>query len=290
MKKVLSIVLVLLTLCACANKNDQSKISNGSDVIFTGPDNVSFTKQDMYDAMKTIDADLIANDILKHIALKNENVDIEDLNKQVDELIEMYTSMGYEAYIVAQYGSIDAFRDYYQSQLLVNALSKVYVQENYDKLVSEDAPVKMQMAIFNELADAEKCIEDVNNGSTFDMAAVNNNSTNTPQSNVYSDSDESLVYDVKEYLNSTDTLGLSSIITYTTSAVGADGTSSETSTYYVLNIESRNPEEFKNEYIDLLSASQELATVKNYFLEKHNISFYDQDVYKLMSEAYEVLK
>ena len=290
MKKVLSIVLVLLTLCACANKDNQSKISNGSDVIFSGPNGVSYTKQDIYDAMKTIDADLIVNDILKHIAMKNENIDLDDINSQVDELIDMYTSMGYEEYIISQYGSMEVFREYYVSQLLVNELSKVYVLENYDKLLSEDSPVKMQMAIFNELADAEKCIEDVNNGSTFDMAAVNNNSTNTPQSSVYSDSDQTLVYDVKEYLNSTDTIGLSSIITYTTSAVGTDGTSSETSTYYVLNIESRNADDFKDEYVELMAANQELSTVKNYFLDNHDISFYDQDIYKLMSSEYEVLK
>ena len=290
MKKVLSIILVLLTLCACAKKDNQTKISNGSDVIFTGPNNVSYTRQDMYDAMKTIDADLIVDDILKHIAMKNDSINIDDLNTQVDELIEMYQSMGYESYIIAQYGSLDAFREYYLSQLLINELSKVYVLENYDKMLSEDAPVKMQMAIFSELADAEKCIEDVNNGSTFDMAAVNNNSTNTPQSTVYSDSDETLVYDVKEYLNSTDTIGLSSIITYTTSAVGADGTTAETSTYYVLNIESRNADDFKDEYVELMSAKQDLSTVENYFLDKHDISFYDQDIYKLMSSEYEVLK
>ncbi|MBQ1567900.1 MAG: hypothetical protein IIZ80_08450, partial [Erysipelotrichaceae bacterium] len=260
------------------------------DVIFTGPNNVSYTRQDMYDAMKTNDADLIVNDILKHIALKNDNISIDELNTKVDELIDMYQSMGYEAYIIAQYGSMDAFREYYLSQLLVNELSKVYVLENYDRLVSEDTPVKMQMAIFAEQADAEKCIADVNSGSTFDMAAVNNNSTNTPQSNVYSDADETLAYDVKEYLNSTDTLGLSSIITSTNSTVGADGTSVETSTYYVLNIESRNADDFKDEYVEMMAARQELATVKNYFLEKHEISFYDQDLYKLMSAEYEVLK
>ena len=290
MKKALGILLVLLTLCACANKDNKTKISNGSDVIFTGPNNVSYTRQDMYDAMKTIDADLIVNDILKHIALKNDNISIDELNTQVDELIDMYQSMGYEAYIIAQYGSMDAFREYYLSQLLVNELSKVYVLENYDRLVSEDTPVKMQMAIFAEQADAEKCIADVNSGSTFDMAAVNNNSTNTPQSNVYSDADETLAYDVKEYLNSTDTLGLSSIITSTNSTVGADGTSVETSTYYVLNIESRNADDFKDEYVEMMAARQELSTVKNYFLEKHEISFYDQDLYKLMSAEYEVLK
>ncbi|MBQ1568058.1 MAG: hypothetical protein IIZ80_09240, partial [Erysipelotrichaceae bacterium] len=118
MKKALGILLVLLTLCACANKDNKTKISNGSDVIFTGPNNVSYTRQDMYDAMKTIDADLIVNDILKHIALKNDNISIDELNTQVDELIDMYQSMGYEAYIIAQYGSMDAFREYYLSQLL----------------------------------------------------------------------------------------------------------------------------------------------------------------------------
>ncbi|MBO7677073.1 MAG: hypothetical protein J6S49_06130 [Erysipelotrichaceae bacterium] len=290
MKKVLSIVLVLMTLCACGNKGGQTRISNGADVIFKGPDNVTYTKQDMYDAMKTIDSQLIIDDILRHIALKNENINIDDINSEVDELIEMYTSLGYEQYIISQYGSMDAFRQYYQSQLLVNNLGKVYVEENYDKLVADDSPVKMQMAIFADLAEAEKCIADVNGGSTFDMAALNNNSTNTPQSNVYSDADESLAYEVKEYLNSTDSLGLSSIITQTSSTVGADGTATETSTYYVLNIESRNPDEFKDEYLELMAARQDQATVRDYFLQKHNISFFDQDIYKLMSSEYEVLK
>ena len=279
-----------MTLCACGNKGGQTRISNGADVIFKGPDNVTYTKQDMYDAMKTIDSQLIIDDILRHIALKNENINIDDINSEVDELIEMYTSLGYEQYIISQYGSMDAFRQYYQSQLLVNNLGKVYVEENYDKLVADDSPVKMQMAIFADLAEAEKCIADVNGGSTFDMAALNNNSTNTPQSNVYSDADESLAYEVKEYLNSTDSLGLSSIITQTSSTVGADGTATETSTYYVLNIESRNPDEFKDEYLELMAARQDQATVRDYFLQKHNISFFDQDIYKLMSSEYEVLK
>ena len=290
MKKALGIIMVLLALCACAGKDNQTKISYGSDVIFTGPDNVSFTKQQVYDAIKAVDADLIANDILEHIAKKNSSINLEELNKEVDELVEMYVSMGYESYIVSQYGSIEFFKEYYLSQLLVNELGKVYVIENYDKLLSEDSPVKMQMATFDNLEDAEKCIADVNAGSTFDMAAINNNSTNTPQSAVYSDSDETLAYDVKEYLNSTDTTGLSSIITYTTSVVNEEGNTVDKNTYYVLNIESRNAEDFKDEYIELLASNQDVNTVKNYFLETHEISFHDQDIYKLMSSAYEVLK
>ena len=128
------------------------------------------------------------------------------------------------------------------------------------------------------------------------MAAVNNNSTNTPQSTVYLDSDQTLVYDVKEYLNSTDTIGLSSIITYTTSAVGTDGTSSETKmaihamSHATDFIAFAGNKAASDEYVKLLTANQELSTIKNYFLGNHNISFYDQDIYKLMSSEYEVLK
>lgn len=282
--------MIMLALCACTSKNNSSKISNGSDLIFKGPNNVSYTKQEMYDLMKDIDAELIVDDILKKIALKNENVDIEKIESEVDEMVELYVSMGYEAYIISQYGTIDAFREYYLSQLLVQELSKVYVIENYDKILADDSPVKMQMGIFTTLEDAQKCIDDVNSGSTFDMAAINNNSTNTPESAVYSDSDSSLVYEVKEYLNSTDTTGLSSIITYTTTTTDTNGNSVESNTYYVLNIESRNADDFKDQYIELKALDQSADTVKNYFFESHDISFYDQEIYKLMSESYEVLK
>ena len=290
MKKILVVAITLLVLAGCGSKGSQSKLSNGTDVLFTGPNNVSYTKQEMYDDLKAIDAEIITKFILTKIALNNETINSDELYAEVDELIEAYKSMGYENYIISQYGSMEAFREDYYSELLVAELSKVYVVENYDKLLADDSPVKMQMATFTDLADAEKCIADVNNGSTFDMAAVNNNSSNAPQSTVYTDSDSSLAFEVKEYLNSTDTTGLSTIITSTTSTTGADGTAVENNTYYVLNIESRNAEDFKDDYINVLASSQSTEDIKKYFLETHEISFYDQDIYKLMSETYEVLK
>ena len=289
MKKVISIMLVLLALVGCSSSH-VTKLSAGDDVIFKGPDNVSYTKEDMYDCLKTVDAEVVIQDILEKIALKSPDVDIEDLNKQVDELIELYESMGYESYIISQYGSMDVFRDYYLSELLVQELGKVYVKENYDSLKADKPPVKMQMAIFETVEDAQKCIDDFNNGNTFDMAAVNNNSTNAPASSIYLDSDESLIYEVKDYINSTDTIGVSSIITYTTTSTDSEGKEAETNTYYVLNIESRDPEEFKDEYISLLAMNVSTDTVKSYFLSTHDISFYDQDIYLMVSNAYEVLK
>ena len=70
-------------------------------------------------------------------------------------------------------------------------------------------------------------IDEFNNGATFDMAALNNNSQEAAMERVYTDTDSSLVFEVKEYLNNTDTLGVSSIITSTSTTTDTQGNSTD---------------------------------------------------------------
>ncbi|MBQ1482659.1 MAG: membrane lipoprotein lipid attachment site-containing protein [Erysipelotrichaceae bacterium] len=289
MKKIIVILFALLLLAGCSNANHYSSLSDGDEVIFSGP-NMTYTKNDLYKSLKVSSEDAIASDIIDKIALKLDGIDMESINKQADELIETYQSLGYESYIISSYGSLDAYRKSYVSTLLLSELSKAYVNEKFDELSAEKKPVKMQLASFANEDDAKKCIEDVNNGSTFDMAAVNNNAANAPQSSVYTDDDTSLVYEVKDYLNSTDTTGVSTIIVSTSSTQDADGNINENNTYYVLNVESRNVADFKDEFVDLLATTVSSDDVRNYFLSSHEIEFFDQDLYKIMTEAFEVLK
>ena len=289
MKKIIVILFALLLLAGCSNANHYSSLSDGDEVIFSGP-NMTYTKNDLYKSLKVSSEDAIASDIIDKIALKLDGIDMESINKQADELIETYQSLGYESYIISSYGSLDAYRKSYVSTLLLSELSKAYVNEKFDELSAEKKPVKMQLASFANEDDAKKCIEDVNNGSTFDMAAVNNNAANAPQSAVYTDDDTSLVYEVKDYLNSTDTTGVSTIIVSTSSTQDANGNINENNTYYVLNVESRNVADFKDEFVDLLATTVSSDDVRNYFLSSHEIEFFDQDLYKIMTEAFEVLK
>lgn len=289
MKKIIVILFALLLLAGCSNANHYSSLSDGDEVIFSGP-NMTYTKNDLYKSLKVSSEDAIASDIIDKIALKLDGIDMESINKQADELIETYQSLGYESYIISSYGSLDAYRKSYVSTLLLSELSKAYVNEKFDELSAEKKPVKMQLASFANEDDAKKCIEDVNNGSTFDMAAVNNNAANAPQSAVYTDDDTSLVYEVKDYLNSTDTTGVSTIIVSTSSTQDADGNINENNTYYVLNVESRNVADFKDEFVDLLATTVSSDDVRNHFLSSHEIEFFDQDLYKIMTEAFEVLK
>ena len=288
MKKIVGLLFVILLVAGCSGSNSYSALSDGKDVIFEGPKQ-SYTKDDLYKSLKVSSTDAIVNDIMNNIALKYD-IDMEAIEQEADDYMNEYIEMGYESYIVAYYGSMEAFRDSYVSSVLLSKLAEEYVKENYDSMVEEDKPVKMQVASFNTLEEAEACIADYNNGSTFDMAALNNNSNEAPQSNVYTDDDDSLVYEVKEYLNSTDALGLSSVITYATTKTDDDGKDVDEVTYYVLNVESRNADEFKEDYIKHAANNVSSDSVKEYFLNKHEIKFYDQDLYDQLTAKYEGLK
>lgn len=289
MKKIIIVLFALLLLAGCSDGNHYSSLSNGDDVLFTGP-NITYTKNDLYKSLKLSNTSGISSNILDKIALNLDGIDMDQINADADELIETYQSMGYESYIIASYGSVEAYRSSYVSSLLLAELCKEYVKEDFDHMVEEKKPVKMQVASFASLEDAEKCIEDVKGGSTFDMAAVNNNADSAPVSSVYTDDDSTLAFEIKDYLNSNENSGVSSVIVNTTTSQGADGSVVENNTYYVLNVESRDVETFKDEAISIMASELSTDDVKNYFLSTHQIEFFDQDLYKSMSSLYEVLK
>ena len=280
MKKVITLLFVLLLLVGCSSKG-YSKLSDGSEVIFTGPNNESFTKNDLYESLKISSVDAVENDILDKIA-ESEELDLTDVETEADGLVEMYQQLGYETYIIQYYGSIEAFKKYYISSGILTLLTNRYVEENYEIFKASDKPVKMKMASFETEEIANKVIEEVNNGSTFEMACANNGYTSEVSEAIYLDSDSDLDYNVKDYLNSTDTTGLSTVI--------ESDSDDDTHVYYVLDITDRDVDNFKDEYITEKVADCDSDDVKNYMFNKHDIEFYDQDIYELMKSEYEVFE
>lgn len=287
MKKLLTILFALLILVGCSQKG-YSELSDGSEVIFKGPD-TTYTRQDLYKSLKVASEEDIDADILKKIAI-NLNVDLSDVEKEAQETLEMYKSMGYEQMITAYYGSEEAFIEMYKSNGIMTKLSEVYVNDNYDKLVADDKPVKMQLVNFDSQDTANKFVEEVNGGKKFEDAAAENGYTNECNVQVYLDSDETLPINVKSYLNETVSTGLSSIIIVTNTSTDADGNLTTVDSYYVLNIISKNPDEFKEDYVQARITASGEEGVKEYLFSTHDIKFYDQDIYEIMKARYEVLK
>lgn len=288
MKKIFILLISLLLLASCSNSNSYSYLSDGDEVIFSGNDK-NYTKSDLYKTLKLSGDSILETDIINKIS-ETYDIDVEQIEKDAEDYLNSYLEIGYESLIISYYGSLQAFKQEFISSQILNKLAEIYVEENFDELVNEDNPTKMQVVFFSELEDAEKFVEDVNNGSSFNEAAVNAGYETAPLENVYSDTDSSLVLEVKDYLNSTDNVGLSTIISSKTSSKDENNEDIETLTYYVLNIISRDVQDFKEDYISQKAVQESAQDVKDYFVKKHNIKFYDQDLYEIMSEKYEVLK
>lgn len=286
MKKLLITLFALLMLVGCSSKG-YSKISDGDEVLFKGPD-ITYTKDELYNSLKKASEESIENDIINKIATKM-NLDLQKADEEAEEMLQLYKSMGYESAIIAYYGSDESFKQMYINDGILRLLSGKYIDEKYDELISKDKPVKMQLVSFGDEETANKFIEDINSGSTFETAAINNGYTTETTPSVYIDSDD-LVVDVKQYLNETNNLGLSSIITSTSSSTDANGNISNLNTYYVLNIISRDAKEFLDDYKAVKQENLDTVTVKNWLFENHNIEFFDQDIYEMMKSTYEVLK
>lgn len=280
MKKVLIVLFALLVLVGCSDKG-YSKLSNGDEVIFKGPD-YEYKKDDLYKALKVTSASSIENDILRKIA-NNLNIDLTELEEEINELIDLYMAMGYDEY------SVSMFKESYMASGIIAKLGEVYVSNEFDSFVEEDSPIKMQYAYFDTVEAANSFKADIANGNTFDTAAVNNGYELDCSVNVYLDSDN-IPLNVKSYINSSSTTGVTDVIVVTNSTTDADGNITSTDSYYVLNIESRNVEEFKEEYIQAKVEVLGTDEIKNYMFENHKIDFYDQDIYEMMIAEYEALK
>lgn len=279
MKKIITILFSLLILVGCTQKG-YSQLSNGDDVIFKG-DDIEYKKSDLYKSLKISSDYIIEDDVLRKIATKLD-VDIDALGNEADSELEMYQSYYDEATLMA-------YKEQLISDKILTKLSEIYLNENYTDFVSEDKPIKMQMASFSDESTANQFINDVNAGTDFQTAATNNGYQGDSSMKIYFDSD-SIALNVKSYINSTATNGLSTIIVETSSSTDADGNTTETNTYYVVNIESRDVNEFVDEYKSAKLDKLGIDAVKEYMFSKYDVKFYDQDLYEIMYAKYEDLK
>jgi len=279
MKKLLLVLVILLTLCGCS-KAEYSQVSNGSDLIYEGTSKL--TKADLYKKLKLTGADAIENLIIEKIA-EIEGIDVQ---AEEDALIEELKNAGYYDYYVAYYfGSEEALINYFHADTVLTALEKKEVNDNFDEYVTEYAPVKMQVVYFDDIETANKIIEDVNTGMTFAEAAVANGYAGEPSSQVYLDTDDAIPVEVKSYVNETNTLGISTVITSLSTTTDTDGNEVEAAKYYVLFIDSRDASEFKEDFLNVVLYEFNSDEFKTQLFQEHEVEYFDQDLYDLMGSG-----
>lgn len=283
MKKLLVALITVLLLASCSSDNSLSKLSDGNDIIYKS-DKETFTKNDLYRALKVSSSDAILNDIFKKIAII-EGVDMTEVAAQADEAVEFYQSLGYESMIISYYGSIEAYKQIFSNNIITYELAKIYVEEKLDEFVQVDNPVKLKYAKFETEEDLNQFIADLESVE-FVEAATNNNAAEKVDEALTLDSDEALPLEVKEYLRNSDETNVNKTFT----VLEKDSSGAEVSYYYLVNVTERDLANLKDTYIETKADEVDTDEVKSFFLGRHEIEFFDQDIYDLVTEEYEVLK
>lgn len=280
MKKILLVLFSLLIITGCASQKGYSQLSNGDDIIFKS-DDIVYKKSDLYKSLKVSSDDIVENDVLRKIAIKL-NVDIDSLSEEAQSEVDMYASLYDEAVLMA-------YKEQLVSDKIQNKLNEIYLDENLSDLSKEDKPVLMQLVSFDDENTANLFVDEVNAGKDFQTAAKDNGYQDDCATRVYFD-DDNLAINVKSYINSTASNGLSSIIVETSTQTDENGNQTDTNKYYVINIESRNIDDFTEEYKAAKLEKIGIDSVKEYMFKNHDVKFYDQDIYEIMIAKYEDLK
>ncbi|MBQ1477375.1 MAG: hypothetical protein IIZ33_04450 [Erysipelotrichaceae bacterium] len=285
MKKVLVILLSLLLLAGCSASDGYAHASNESDVIFTAG-KTKYTKGDLFYTLRSYDySSIVMNDMIYSI-MEAEGVDMTEYEESADSTMEMYRQIyGLENF--DSYGGDDAFKKALIVEHHLEHEKEEMIDEKLDTYLEEDSPVQAKVAWFDVKEDAEAVLKEIEEGATIEMASLAHGFNGQISATVYLDSDSTLPLQVKEYLAGNTETGMAPVIIAMTTTTDAEGNSVETPRYYVIEVLSRDVNDFKEDYYALKSEAIENNDVFKRLLEGHEIHFYDQGTLDLMKKTYE---
>ncbi len=283
MKKVLLVLLTVLFLFGCSGNGGTAKVSDGETAIITSPDG-DYTKQDLFDAFMNTDISYtLLQNICRQIAVK-EGFEVEE---SVNETLELYKSIYGEQFdtLAESYGGLEAFTEYLRGSASITRLYDEYIKINLDQYIEEYKPFKGQVVYFDSAEDVASFLERVKGGADFAETATAMGYLLDASGQVYTDKD-SLPFEVKEYINAASGTGLSDPIETVLSTSDANGTTTETTRYYVVNILDKDAGNFQEEFINSLRSHVDSVPAMNYYFGKYNLTVHDQRVYDLLSKTY----
>lgn len=286
MKKLIILLACLLLLCGCQNKKG-IKVTDGDTSIIEIAGS-KFTKEDLFNQMKGIsgaDTTLVA---LKLKLAELEKIDLSELEKEASDYVDYIASYG-EDY-VEYYGGEDVIKYSYMASSIDSAFVKEYVTRHLDEYVTDYKPFYAQYVSFEDDETANKLIEAIKEGSTFDMAAADLGIQDDPSLHVYTERD-TLPEEIKEYCLSLTEPVLSNVIKGATEGTDEEGNAITTDIYYVVNVPTCDINDYKEEFAQHLAdyGYVDASIPLNDMFKAHTINIYDEDIYNALSQTYGAL-
>ena len=286
MKKIVLLISILLTLCACSSSHTTT-VSDGDKVFYERPDKTTLTKQELYSYAKTLDVATSIKDNLVLKIAKLEGIDLDAFGKEAQEYVDEMVELGYEEFFVQYYGSTEAYIKDNISYSAATELKNRYIEANIDKYIKDYEPSKAAIIYFDNEESAKGTLETMKNeNATFAYAATENGYSSEVVETVFTKSDTTLPSIVRDYVNRTNAPAVSDPIQVDQVTTDPDGNTTTNPRYYLVNLVSKDVNEFKDEFISTVSLELENETVIANLLKKYNFSVHDQDIYDLLSAIY----
>lgn len=287
MKKLIIVLASLMLLVGCGNH--YSTVTDADEVIFSYPNGDTYTKGNLYTDMKGNDITSICyNAIVMRIAEK-EGIDIDTIKSDIQETIDEMTGNGMDAYITYYYGSVDAYKEaMISSQVEVDLCSKD-IENNFETYKEDYDAFQAEMVYFDDEETANNLVtKATETNQTFAYISTEEGYENAVTTTIYSNKD-SLADAITDYVNNNEP-GVSPVIAVDEVTTDSDGNSVTNTKYYVINLISKNADDFKDDFIDYVLNDVDMDTIIANYINKYDINIYDQRVYELLSSNYEVLK
>ena len=287
MKKLLTVLAIALMLCGCGTATTQ--VSEGSETIITS-EKTAFTKQDLFEGMKNNDYTSVILESLVSKIVTFEGITDENLNKRVESALDGFKAVYGDQYpiVVAYYGGEEALKASLAAEAQNQELINKYFEANREALLAEYKPV-LGYAFYTEDGQVATAImAEIANGKDLETAAKDAGYANPVSKSVITDKSD-IALDVKEYINGTPVLGETKLIETEVTTSTANGSVS-TPRYYIVQVVDNNVDNFKDDFVAVLTQSIDGTKIYSYFFEKYGLEVYDQDTYALLSSKFTGVK
>ena len=204
----------------------------------------------------------------------------DEMRSEAEETLNTYKTMlgdSFASYLQS-YGFADE-EEYLNNSLLVSLqaqkLTKVYVNEKYDDLVSRYSPKKIRIMQFTDEATANQALEQVKNGANFEETATSLGSSVSAAETIAT-TQSSYATNVLSYL--------SAITDPTLSDVIADDNGAN---FYIVQVIATDAASYKDEAIDTIASISALSSEASiFYFEKYNFTVYDKTIYDQLESNY----
>ena len=271
---VLASVLMVISMSGC--EDAKATISNPKEAILTiGSHDV--TKNDVYEVLNaSIGGQVAITNSIKTVTSK-EITDTEELTNQAKEQLESLKSIYGDQFneVLKQMNVTeeDYMNDFVIPAIKASELNKVYIDEHFDELIKQYDPIQATVLSFTSQEDANAALSGLKDGSiTAIEAATKYDATSKGNSEI-------VTLDSVNY----DAVTLSSLRALNEDDGWTSITSDNGSVFYVMKVDSKDPNAFKDEFVAFVSSNPSFPnTVTEYYFKKYGFHVYDITLYNVI--------